>query len=164
MGGIKCSMLKNSVKKTIEAFMMEHDLFPVLRQLLRIQRNPWEVFKRNRKFLCELQVLRDEHVLGGLSQPDSHFLFSFCRDLAFLAMKSPKEKTLPRPKCIAQCGSGLWVRAGAKSGSIQTPLTVPALLLLLHESYSRATNAFRSEEASPPGVLASLSALAWTAV
>lgn len=73
--------------------MMRHDLFPVLRQLLRIQRNPWEVFKRNRKFLRELQVLWDEHVLGGLSQPDSHFLFSFCRDLAFLAMKSPKEDT-----------------------------------------------------------------------
>lgn len=162
MGGIKC-MLKNSRKKTIEAFMMRHDLFPVLRQLLRIQRNPWEVFKRNRKVLCELQVLWDEHVLGGLSQPDSHFLFSFCRTWLSLPWKAQR-RTLLRPKGIAQCGSGLWVTAGAKTGSIQTLLTVPALLLLLHESCSKATNPFRSEEASPPGVLASLSALSWTAV
>lgn len=135
--------VKKRRKKNNRGFHDETQLISVLRQLLRIQRNPWEVFKRNRKFLCELQVLWDEHVLGGLSQPDSHFLFSFCRDLALLAVKSPKEDTAQ-----ARRHCPVWFWALGKSWSQERlspspahcPSTVtasPRILLQSHKPFQR---------------------------
>lgn len=154
---------KRRKKKTIEAFMMKHNLF-------LCSDSYWESRGIHEKYSKETESFCVSCKCSGMNMcwVGSHSqtpisCFPSAETWLFLPWKAQR-RTLPRPEDIAQCGSGLWVRAGAKRGSAQTLLTVPALLLLLHESCSKATNPFRGEEESPPGVLASLSALSWTVV
>lgn len=90
---------------------MNHDSFPVVRCLLRVKRNPWEVCKRNRKFLCKLwaRLTRGKHVgwarIAGLTRCLKGLkrllfpVFYFSRDLASASLvEEPKGEETAQAK------------------------------------------------------------------